>query len=60
MSGCGCPFDNGNYSSFATALRQALATTPAQLQVWADELLTRHNWEAVVDRIVAALGSSRP
>ncbi len=59
MSGCGCPFDNGNYQSFAAALRQALATTPAQLQVWADELLGRHNWDAVVDRILAALSQSR-
>jgi glycosyltransferase involved in cell wall biosynthesis len=60
MGGCGCPFANGDYPSFAAALRQALATTPAQLRVWADELLARHNWEAVVDRIVAALSQSRP
>ena len=59
MSGCGCPFDNGNYQSFAGALRRALATTPAQLRLWADELLTRHNWDSVVDRILAALSQSR-
>jgi glycosyltransferase involved in cell wall biosynthesis len=60
MSGGGCPFDNGNYPSFAAALHQALATTPAQLRVWADELLARHNWEAVADRIATALSQSRP
>jgi glycosyltransferase involved in cell wall biosynthesis len=59
MSGCGCPFDNGDYPSFAAALRKALATTPAQLRAWANQLLARHNWDAVVDRIVAALSQSR-
>jgi glycosyltransferase involved in cell wall biosynthesis len=58
MSGCGCPFDNGDYQSFAAALRQALATPPAQLRLWADALLARHNWDAVVDRILVALGQN--
>jgi glycosyltransferase involved in cell wall biosynthesis len=58
MSGCGCPFDNADYESFAAALRRALATTPAQLRVWADQLLTRHNWNAVADRILAALDAA--
>jgi glycosyltransferase involved in cell wall biosynthesis len=58
MSGCGCPFDNGDYHSFAAALRQALATPPAQLRLWADELLARHNWDAVVDRILVALSQT--
>jgi glycosyltransferase involved in cell wall biosynthesis len=56
MSGRGCPFVNGDYQSFAAALRQAMATPPAQLRVWADELLARHKWDAVVDRILDALG----
>jgi glycosyltransferase involved in cell wall biosynthesis len=59
MSGFGCRFENGNYQSFAAALRQALAIVPAQLQVWADALLARHNWENVVDRILAALSQDR-
>jgi glycosyltransferase involved in cell wall biosynthesis len=57
MGECGCRFDNGDYQSFAAALRQALATTPSQLRVWADELAARHNWEAVVDRILVALSN---
>jgi hypothetical protein len=59
MTGFGRPFDNGDYQSFATAVRQALATTPAQLQAWSDELLTRHNWDAVVNRILAALSQNQ-
>jgi glycosyltransferase involved in cell wall biosynthesis len=58
MSGCGCPFDNGDYQSFAAALRQALATPPAQLQLWANELLARHNWDSVADRVLAALSQT--
>jgi glycosyltransferase involved in cell wall biosynthesis len=59
MSGCGCPFENADYPSFAAALRQAQAVTPAQLRVWADELLARHNWDVVAGRVVVAL-SQRP
>src|SRR5271169_6432400 len=55
MSGRGCPFDNADYPSFAAALRQALAAPPAQLRVWAEELLALHNWDAVASRVVAAL-----
>jgi glycosyltransferase involved in cell wall biosynthesis len=55
MNGCGCPFANGDYPSFAAALRQALAIPPATLQLWAGQLLARHNWDDVVDRILAAL-----
>ncbi len=59
MSGCGFPFDNADYQSFAAALRQALAAAPAQLRVWADELLALHNWDAVAGRIVVALSQRR-
>ena len=59
MGGRGCPFDNGDYPSFAAALRQALAAPPAQLRVWAEELLGLHNWDAVAGRIVPALGQRR-
>jgi glycosyltransferase involved in cell wall biosynthesis len=58
MGGCGCPFDNADYQSFASAFRRALATTPEQLRVWADTLLARHDWNAVADRILAALEAS--
>jgi glycosyltransferase involved in cell wall biosynthesis len=59
MSGCGFHFDNADYQSFATAIRQALAATPAQLRVWAEQLLAVHNWDAVAGRIVVALRQHR-
>jgi glycosyltransferase involved in cell wall biosynthesis len=55
MCGCGCAFDNSSHESFTAALQRALATTPEQLRVWGDELLSRHNWNAVADRILPAL-----
>jgi glycosyltransferase involved in cell wall biosynthesis len=55
MSGCGCPFANADCQSFAAALRRAQAVHPAQLRAWADELLARHNWDAVAGRMVSAL-----
>jgi hypothetical protein len=58
MSGCGCPFDNADYESFAAALRRALTTTPDQLQVWADQLLARHDWKNVAQRILTALAAA--
>jgi len=58
MNGCGAPFENASYESFAAALSHALDTRPEQLRMWADDLLLRHNWNAVADRIVAALLAS--
>ena len=58
MAGCGAPFANASYESFAAALRCALATRPQQLRIWADELLARHNWDAVAGRIVVALSEA--
>jgi glycosyltransferase involved in cell wall biosynthesis len=58
MGGCGCPFDNADYESFAAALRRALTTTPEQLRVWADQLLARHNWDDVANRILTALDAA--
>jgi glycosyltransferase involved in cell wall biosynthesis len=59
MNGAGCPFTNGDYESFAAAMRSALSVTPAQIAVWFDELTRRHNWDSVVDRILPALTKSR-
>jgi glycosyltransferase involved in cell wall biosynthesis len=55
MSGCGCPFENGHYRSFADAIHRALSVRPQQLQDWSQHLLARHNWDAVADRVLGAL-----
>jgi glycosyltransferase involved in cell wall biosynthesis len=55
MGKCGYSFDNANYESFASAFRQALATEPEQIQSWAKELSTRHDWNVVAGRVADAL-----
>jgi glycosyltransferase involved in cell wall biosynthesis len=55
MGDCGYSFDNASYESFAAALGKALTVRPEQLQVWADKLAARHNWNIVADRVVSAL-----
>ena len=55
MGDAGLSFDNANYESFARALNQARATPAKLIGTWADELLNRHNWRAVADRVIAAL-----
>jgi glycosyltransferase involved in cell wall biosynthesis len=55
MSGCGCPFDNGRYRSFADALQRAFSVSPQQVQDWSRQLLAHHNWIAVTDRVLEAL-----
>ncbi|HEY3857311.1 MAG TPA: glycosyltransferase [Verrucomicrobiae bacterium] len=59
MNGAGCPFTNGNYESFAAAIRSSLSVTPAQLEAWSQELMRRHNWSLVVDRVLEALRLNR-
>jgi hypothetical protein len=58
MGGCGWAFDNSDYESFAAALRRGLATPPDQIKVWADQLLARHNWKLVANRILSALNEA--
>jgi glycosyltransferase involved in cell wall biosynthesis len=60
MRDCGYSFDNTDYESFASALRQALAASPEQLQAWAGELSARHNWNGVAERVARALASVMP
>jgi glycosyltransferase involved in cell wall biosynthesis len=55
MGNCGYSFENASYESFAAALQRALEVDPVTLQKWADALASRHNWQAVADRVVAAL-----
>lgn len=55
MEGRGEAFDNANYQTFTRALDRALTTPEAKISQWAAELLQRHNWDAVVARLVDAL-----
>jgi Glycosyl transferases group 1 len=57
MGGCGYSFNNANYESFAAAFRKALTTPTDQIQAWAGQLLAKHNWNAVANRILTALNS---
>ena len=57
--GAGCPFTNGDYQSFVAAMQRAISVTPTQIHIWSEELIARHNWGSVVDRILAALAQSR-
>jgi hypothetical protein len=55
MLDAGFSFENSSYESFARALHRAMAVSPEQVEQWARELLTRHNWADVAKRIVRAL-----
>lgn len=47
----GFSFSNDSYESFAQAINKALSVSEKQVQLWADQLLERHNWGKVVERI---------
>lgn len=55
MAGAGCPFVNGDLDSFGAALDRALATPPDTAKTWLRELLGRHTWEKVCDRVIQGL-----
>jgi glycosyltransferase involved in cell wall biosynthesis len=52
MAGAGYAFSNWDYDSFVRALERALRTSSEQLRAWAADLLKRHNWDLVADRVV--------
>ena len=56
MAGTGHAFSNEAYESFERALNAALHTRPERLRVWGAELLERHQWPAVAERAVHAMG----
>jgi glycosyltransferase involved in cell wall biosynthesis len=55
MRGAGFDFENSSYQSFAEAMNAAMRTPPEQVEVWARELLARHNWDNVAKRVIEAL-----
>jgi glycosyltransferase involved in cell wall biosynthesis len=55
MGKTGCSFQNNSYESFAKAMDGALNMPESQIQLWAEQLLERHNWDKVVERITDGL-----
>jgi hypothetical protein len=55
MQGTGCSFSNVDYASFAAALDKAQRRPESEIKDWADQLLARHNWQAVGERVIQVL-----
>jgi hypothetical protein len=55
MAGAGCSFENQSYESFEKAINTALQTSPDVVESWGSELLKRHNWDDVVNRVIQGL-----
>ncbi len=55
MGATGKAFQNEDFDSFALALNEALATPLETVEVWGEELLARHNWAAVGERVIKGL-----
>jgi hypothetical protein len=51
----GFPFANEDYSSFAAGLNAALNCPTGQIDAWSKQLLERHHWKAVAERVAGAL-----
>jgi glycosyltransferase involved in cell wall biosynthesis len=58
MGKAGLPFSNTDFESFRCAMDQAVALSPDVSGAWADQLLSRHTWDRVAQRIVTALGEA--
>ena len=55
MKDNGFSFSNDSYESFAQAMDKALNTSAAQIQLWSEQLLKRHNWDKVVEKVTNGL-----
>ena len=55
MADCGCAFANSDYESFRRAMDNALKTSAETVASWAGQLLTRHDWAKVTERVVRGL-----
>ncbi len=60
MGACGYSFANDSYESFAAAFNRSLVSTGDQVGSWAEELLARHNWKVVTERVIAGLDQPKP
>ncbi|HVU08797.1 MAG TPA: glycosyltransferase [Verrucomicrobiae bacterium] len=52
MAGAGFSFSNNSKESFARAMQSALLTTPETIDLWSKQLLQRHNWQKVTEKIL--------
>lgn len=52
MGNAGISFSNDDYGSFADSLSRSLEIEANEVARWKRELLTRHDWQRVVDRIL--------
>jgi glycosyltransferase involved in cell wall biosynthesis len=55
MGGAGLPFSNMDFESFRRAMDRAMSLSPELSHAWAEQLLARHNWGQVAQRVVSAL-----
>lgn len=55
MGDAGFSFLNSSYESFAQSMDRALNVSEAQVDSWASQLLERHNWDRVVEKVVNGL-----
>ena len=55
MADAGLPFSNTSFESFRDAMNRALKVSPEIISAWADELLARHQWSRVAERVMTAL-----
>jgi len=58
MRETGFPFLNDSYESFAQAMDKALNVSDSQIQLWAGQLLGRHNWDEVVKKVANGLAQA--
>lgn len=59
MGGRGFSFSNDSYESFAQSMDRAISAPETQIQLWAEQLLERHSWHKVTEKIINGLTSGR-
>ena len=59
MAGSGFEFENSSYESFERAMNEALSIPREQVEKWGAELLRRHSWPGVAEKVVRGLTEVR-
>lgn len=59
MQGAGCSFDNRSYESFEQAMNAAFSVPREKVEGWGTELLERHTWPGVVNRVIKGLSETQ-
>ena len=55
MAGTGFAFENSSFESFEQAMNKALSIPRDQVEKWGVELLRRHSWPGVAEKVVRGL-----